>query len=153
MYNPSVGTEAEFIKLENIGQATIQLSNVRFVEGINFDFPESSLAPGQSAYVVRDIQTFKLSNSEGLVLGEYRGKLDNGGERIRLEIASISAGILDFEYDDDWFPETDGGGSLLKIIDSSSSVMSWSKKDNWEPFAQEEENPYKSGWFNTLEKK
>jgi len=143
MYNPSVGTEAEFIKLENIGQATIQLSNVRFVEGINFDFPESSLAPGQSAYVVRDIQTFKLSNSEGLVLGEYRGKLDNGGERVRLEIASISAGILDFEYDDDWFPETDGGGSLLKIIDSSSSVMSWSKKDNWEPFAQEEENPYK----------
>ena len=77
MYNPSDGTEAEFIKLENIGQATIQLSNVRFVEGINFDFPESSLAPGQSAYVVRDIQTFKLSNSEGLVLGEYRGKLDN----------------------------------------------------------------------------
>ena len=38
--------------------------------------------------------------------------------------------------------ETDGGGSLLKIIDSSSSVKSWSKKII-KTFAQGEENPYK----------
>ncbi|MFL2435432.1 MAG: hypothetical protein ACJ0IZ_02825, partial [Verrucomicrobiales bacterium] len=71
-----------------------------------------------------------------------RGKLDNGGERVRLELASISAGILDFEYDDDWYPETDGNGSLLKIVDSSTSVMSWSNKDSWIAFIPKEENPY-----------
>ena len=143
MYNPSNGAEGEFIKLENLGEEIIQLSNVRFVEGINFDFPDSVLNPGQSAYVVRDIDSFKSLNGSDLnVLGEYRGKLDNGGERVRLELASISAGILDFEYDDDWYPETDGNGSLLKIVDSSTSVMSWSNKDSWIAFIPKEENPY-----------
>ena len=65
------------------------------------------------------------------VLGEYEGKLDNGGERLRLEIVSLNLGILDFEYDDDWYPETDGGGQLLQIINPAAATASWNERGSW----------------------
>ena len=59
------------------------------------------------------------------------GENFNGGERLRLEIDSISAGILDFEYEDEWYPETDGTGASLVVIDDSVSPLDWGLKDNW----------------------
>jgi len=50
---------------------------------------------------------------------------------LRLEIDSISAGILDFEYEDEWYPETDGTGSSLVMIDDSVSPLKWGLKENW----------------------
>ena len=98
MYNPVPGSAGEYVKLENIGDTSINLAGVRFEEGIRFDFPDALLGPGESAFVVQDTATFVAEQGSGLtVLGEYNGKLDNGGERLRLEIASLSAGILDFE--------------------------------------------------------
>ena len=135
MYNPLSGADGEYIKLENIGDEIIPLGDLRFVEGINYEFPESTLEPGQSVYVVRNIESFLSENAEITnVLGEYSGKLDNGGERIRLELSSISAGVLDFEYDDSWYPQTDGQGSSLIIVDPSASIMSWGVYDSWSIF-------------------
>ena len=132
MYNPVSGPEGEYIKLQNVGEVTLRLNDVRFEEGVRFAFPDSLLEPGQSAYVVSDIETFTSERGDELnVLGEYEGKLDNGGERLRLEIDSISAGILDFEYEDEWYPETDGTGASLVVIDDSVSPLDWGLKDNW----------------------
>ena len=132
MYNPVSGPEGEYIKLQNVGEVTLRLNDVRFEEGVRFAFPDSLLEPGQSAYVVSDIETFTSERGDELnVLGEYEGKLDNGGERLRLEIDSISAGILDFEYEDEWYPETDGTGASLVVIDDLVSPLDWGLKDNW----------------------
>ncbi len=132
MYNPVPGSAGEYVKLENIGDTSINLGGVRFEEGIRFDFPDALLGPGESAFVVQDTATFVDEQGSGLtVLGEYNGKLDNGGERLRLEIASLSAGILDFEYDDNWYPETDGAGPSLVVIDNSVSSLEWGLKENW----------------------
>ena len=58
MYNPLSGADGEYIKLENIGEETIPLGNLRFVEGINYEFPESTLDPSQSVYVVKNIEVY-----------------------------------------------------------------------------------------------
>ena len=132
MYNPPGGSKWEFVKLANVGSSAIALGDVAFEEGIEFRFPNVSLSPGEEAYIVRDRASFIAHNGQGpKVLGEYEGKLDNGGERLRLEIASLSLGILDFEYDDDWYPGTDGGGQLLQIINPAAAAASWNERGSW----------------------
>ncbi len=50
------------------------------------------------------------------VAGQYEGKLSNGGERLRLELPNIKAGIQDFEYND-WYPASNGSGFSLEFND------------------------------------
>ena len=122
------------MKLQNIGDQTISLGGAQFDEGISFDFPDLELGPGEVAYVASDAAGFAARYGAGLnLIGEYDGQLSNGGERVRLEVASLSAGILDFEYDDDWFPETDGAGPSLLIVDPTAPPSSWSEASSWQP--------------------
>ena len=149
MYNPLSGPAGEYIKIQNIGEVTLRLNDVRFEEGVRFAFPDALLEPGQSAYVVNNIETFTSERGDELtVLGEFEGRLDNGGERLRLEIDSISAGILDFEYEDEWYPETDGGGASLVVIDESVSPSEWGLKANWQASVLAPSGGY-DGWVES----
>lgn len=131
MYDPLGGSNFEFIELQNIGNEPINLSGVRFTEGIRFTFPDITLVPGESIVVVRDLDAFETRYGQEInVAGKFDGKLDNGGERIRLEVTSINAGIHDFEYDD-WFPAADGSGFSLDLVDRSLPVSNWNNKQNW----------------------
>ncbi len=146
MYNPPGGSNWEFIRVENVGTAAIGLGNVEFDQGIDFHFPDVALSPGEGAYIVRDTASFIAHNGGGLtILGEYEGKLDNGGERLRLEIASLGAGILDFEYDDDWYPGTDGDGQLLQIINPVEAPATWDFRASWQPVGGDNTMDY-SDW-------
>ena len=81
---------------------------------------------------MRYTASFRARNGgEAIVLGEYGGKLDNGGERLRLELVSRKLGILDFDYDDEWYPGTDGGGQLLQVVDPGAAAATWGKRGNW----------------------
>ncbi|YCM44110.1 Ig-like domain-containing protein [Verrucomicrobiaceae bacterium 227] len=133
MYDPSGGSEFEFIELQNIGSQAINLFGVRFTEGIDFTFPHLTLAPGEFVIVVRNLPEFtNLYGNAFNIAGEYDGRLDNGGERLRLEISSINAGIHDFEYDD-WYPAADGAGFSLTFNDTSLDLSAWGNKQNWSP--------------------
>jgi hypothetical protein len=146
MYNPPGGSNWEFIRVENVGTEAIGLGNVEFDQGIDFHFPDVALSPGEGAYIVRDTASFIAHNGGGLtILGEYEGKLDNGGERLRLEIASLGAGILDFEYDDDWYPGTDGDGQLLQIINPVAAPATWDFRASWQPVGGDNTMDY-SDW-------
>ncbi|MCP4848560.1 MAG: tandem-95 repeat protein [Verrucomicrobiaceae bacterium] len=148
MYNPPGGSRWEFVKVENVGSATISLGDVEFTEGIEFHFPDVKLSPGEAAYVVRDTVSFIMRNGAGsVILGEYEGKLDNGGERLRLEVASLGLGILDFEYEDDWYPGTDGGGQLLRIINPAASPASWDFRESWQAIGGDNTMDY-SDWVS-----
>ena len=48
--------------------------------------------------------------------GKYTEKLDDGGERLQL-LDDDGNAILDFEYDDAWYPQTDGDGYTLVMVD------------------------------------
>ena len=54
---------------------------------------------------------------------------------IRLQ-TTAGLGILDFDYDDDWYPTTDGDGKSLAIINALSPATTWGEQTSWRPSGQ-----------------
>jgi hypothetical protein len=110
------------------------LRGVRFTAGVQFDFTAgaiTNLAAGARLLLVRDTNAFALRYGSGLpVAGQFTGKLDNGGERLRFEDRDGEK-ILDFSYDNRWFPITDGHGYSLAIVDDTLLWSLWGEKTNW----------------------
>ncbi len=122
------GDQFEFIQLKNIGQKAIDLHGVRFTDGINFDFSSSgirALSPGKYVIAVSDLDAFCFRNGnqhDALIAGQYTGRLNNGGERLRL-IAANGEVIQEFTYatSTPWPDLSDRDGNSIQIIDPSIS--------------------------------
>lgn len=147
MYHPAEtgdpnDPKREFIEVTNIGASTIDLFGVDFDNGVDFTFPRMNLAPGEHTVVVGELAAFEAKYGTGInIAGQYTGSLQNRGERIRLADA-LGRTILDFRYEDNWRPTTDGGGFSLTIIDASNpSPASWGLKDSWRASAQQGGSP------------
>ncbi len=100
--DPPGGTDFEFVELCNTGPVTLDLTNVVFDAGVDFSFAAGSvrtLAPGQYTVVVRDRAAFATRYAtNGLsIAGTFTGKLDNGGEKLRLR-GRWNTDILAFTY-------------------------------------------------------
>ena len=137
MYHPVVEA-AEFIELINISDSvTLDLTNVRFSAGVEFDFTGSavtSLAPGARVLVVRDLIAFTAAYGAGLpVAGAFANgsALSNGGERIKIDDASGSTAI-NFSYLDlePWPPAADGRGYSI-VLRRAESGADPNGTDNW----------------------
>src|SRR5262249_15178753 len=64
---------------------------------------------------------------------EYQPEsLDDNGERIYLE-GPLKEPILDFTYDNKWYPITDGFGFSLVIVNENAPLNTWSLKESWRP--------------------
>jgi hypothetical protein len=148
MYHPQMepadvnDPNEEFIELTNIGDEPINLNLASFTNGIDFTFPDIELAPGGFVVVVEDIDAFESQYGTSIpIAGQYSGKLNNNGERIRLEDA-IGQTILDFSYSDNWRSITDGEGFSLTIIDPANpDPNSWNEKDSWRASADIDGSP------------
>ncbi len=129
---PPVDPNTEFIELRNIGLESINLNLVKFTNGIQFTFPNVIIDPNQYIVVVKDSNAFETEYGTGInTVGEYEGKLDNAGERIRL-VDALGTNVLDFEYKDGWRSVTDGEGYSLTINDEfNPDPNSWGEKDCW----------------------
>ncbi len=109
----------EFIELLNYGTGTCDLSGLRFVTGIVFDFagsPIRTLAPGARVLIVKNRAAFAMRYGSSLpVAGEYSGRLSNSGERLEL-VAADGETVLDFTYGTDapWPEAADGDGPSLE---------------------------------------
>ncbi|HEY7115826.1 MAG TPA: lamin tail domain-containing protein, partial [Tepidisphaeraceae bacterium] len=136
MYNPPGspnvnGDENEFIELQNVGASPLNITGYRFNGGVQFTFPNLTLAPGQKTLIVKDLAAFTARYGNSLpVAGEYLDSLDNNGELIRLE---TNAGQLvqQFTYSDAWYPSTDGNGDSLVINNPSADPSTWSNASSW----------------------
>ncbi|MCC7374229.1 MAG: lamin tail domain-containing protein [Verrucomicrobiales bacterium] len=127
--------EFEFIELRNISSdVTLDLRGVRFVTGVVFDFTGgriTTLGPGARVLVVANAVAFASRYGDGLpVAGEAVGRLDNGGERLRL-VDATNEEILDFTYKDTWQPSADGGGYSLVVVDEGAAPDAWSDRSQW----------------------
>jgi hypothetical protein len=126
----------EFIELKNTGSAQLDLRGVRFAEGVQFNFSDSgvtNLTGGESVVVVKNLAAFIAQHGGGVrVAGEYIGSLENNGERLQL-LDADGEEILDFDYDDDWYPVTDGLGFSLVTVDERAEPDAWNQKSNWRP--------------------
>jgi hypothetical protein len=126
--------EFEYVELKNIGPQALDLSGVRFTRGIVFDFTGSAstdLAPGASVLVVKNPAAFAARYVTAFnIAGQYTGGLDNGGETIRLEDATGEK-ILEFAYDNSWYPVTDGLGFSLVVVNEAAPWQTWGDKASW----------------------
>ncbi|MHC4560855.1 MAG: lamin tail domain-containing protein, partial [Planctomycetota bacterium] len=131
MYNPYI-PNTEYVELKNIGNETINLNLVKFTNGIDYTFPYLELASNEYVVVVQDRQAFETRYGTAFnIAGEYSGRLNNAGERIRLEDA-VGQTILDFDYRDGWCSITDGDGFSLTVIDATNTdPYGWNEKGSW----------------------
>ncbi len=136
LYKPDGGAALEFVEIKNVGAVTLDLSDVRFTKGIDFDFAGSvitSIAPGGYVLVVEDRAAFEAQYGDALpVAGEFVGdKLSNAGERLKLSFGAGTA-IRDFVYDDElpWPTAPDTGGYSLVLI-NPESLPDHNVASNW----------------------
>ncbi|MEX2185449.1 MAG: lamin tail domain-containing protein [Pirellulales bacterium] len=148
MYHPADPTAAEltaghadadlfeFIELHNTSATlTLDLTNVRFTNGITFTFGNTLLAPGAYAVLVSNIDAFAARYGAVPVAGQYTGNLSNGGEGLKIEDADGGT-IHEFAYDDvgiGWHSVTDGSGPSLVITSTALPLAAWGNGPSWRP--------------------
>jgi hypothetical protein len=143
MYHPSVPAgdtndpgNFEFIEIANAGSSAVSLIGARLGGGIDFVFTAASgvtnLAPGARALVVKNRAAFvtRYPALAALVAGEFSGSLDNAGDHI-VFTGSVAEPILDFRYENSWYPLSDGSGFSLVVMNESAPVNSWTNATQW----------------------
>jgi hypothetical protein len=120
----------EFVELTNISTTDIDLTSVKFTDGVAFTFPAGTvLAPGARLVVVSHQAAFEFRYGAGaaMIAGTYTGFFKNSGEHVRLEAADASA-IADFTYGDEipWPTSADGAGySLVFAGRDPAAPLDW----------------------------
>ena len=111
----------------NTSNQIIELTGVKFTEGIRYEFNHSeSLKPEERIVITPE---------------NYEGQLDNGGERITL-IDAQGEIIESFKYDDKepWYESSDGDGPSLVRIDPKS-IFDPNLNTSWRSSANDGGNP------------
>ena len=149
MYNPRALSESEiaegftdkdqfeFIEIMNIGEKTTDLSGVRFINGIDYEFESGrTLAPNGRVIIPRERAAFLTrypDQSDFMASGEFTNNtgLSNAGERLRLIDLSFTS-IKDFSYNDKspWPVKSDGEGFSLILIQPENNP-DHSIGENW----------------------
>ena len=130
-------SDFEYIEIQNISNEDLELTNLRFTKGIDFDFkPGSIIKTGEYLLIVRNRVALESRYGAGLpIAGEWEAgnKLDNAGENIKL---SFGAGtpIIEVTYDDKepWPISADGDGFTLNLTDPKNvSQENHGEANNW----------------------
>jgi hypothetical protein len=138
--SPRNNDDFEFVEFFNFGSETIDLNGVRLIDGVQFDFTDSSvtsLGAGEYAVVVKDMAAFSSRyDIAGInIAGQYSGssdQLSNSGERIAL-VDRFDQTISDFTFKDGWYDLTDGDGFSLTQIDPGNEGTDPQSRDTWRP--------------------
>ncbi|MDG2122352.1 MAG: CotH kinase family protein, partial [Verrucomicrobiales bacterium] len=118
------GDDFEFIEILNVGDVALDLSDVRFTKGVEFDFVNAvrtSVAAGERVVLVGREAAFNarygFAETPGFVIGEFSKSLANGGENVRLAFGAGTV-IREFAYGDatPWPEAADGAGSSLVLV-------------------------------------
>ncbi len=142
---PSGHRDGEFIELHNKGETIVDMSGWRFVEGVDFQFPEgATIAPGDYAVIAANERITGSAFPEARIIGQYDGNLSNNNELLRIE--DTWGNMVDevhYHTGGDW-PEKAGGlGSSLELRHpemDNSVPTAWrdsdeSEKAEWTTFS------------------
>jgi len=141
------GEDFDFIEIMNVGSQAIDLTSLRFDTGVIFDFStvdvsKRTLAAGSRAILCENISSFESRYGTSLnVLGQWAGKLSNGGETLRMIIDGGST-VQEFTYNDKlpWPSCADGEGYSLVLINPASLPVH-NDPSNWRCSVQINGNP------------
>lgn len=117
LFEPELGTKFEFVEIFNHGEEPVDLRGVAFRRGVLFvveNPDEPPLLPGEYAVVVNELEEFSshYDTDSIRILGEYTGSFSNRGETVRLA-GPIGETLVGFRFEDEWYPETQAGRSLV----------------------------------------
>lgn len=135
---PAAGTlsdeDFEYLELRNVGSTPLNVNGYTLSGGVDFTFPNRVVAAGERILLVNNTVAFnsRYPGLSGAVVGEFTGNLANDGNRIRLR-GHLREPILDFDYDDDWYPVTDGFGFSLVIVNDAAAADTWGLASSWRP--------------------
>jgi len=107
----------EFLEIQNYGNSPLDLSGVKFTDGIAYSFPAATIIlPG--VYLVLAADQIHFTQRYGFpAFDEYQGSLDNAGEQIVMTTANGDT-VISMQYDDHtpWPALADGQGYSLVDI-------------------------------------
>ena len=147
MYAPSGGDNFEFIELQNIANAPLNLGGVRFTSGIDYVFPAGVTLAAKDFIVICKARTSFLTRYPGLgsklAPGIYTGTLSNTGETLELALPSPwNLNILRFKYSSAWYASTAGSGRSLNTVDQGvTHPASWGNSQEWKASALQNGSP------------
>lgn len=127
-YNPRPDADGnsedlEFIELKNVSTDEMDLSGVRFTQGISFTFPLGTrLGSGQFMVLASSARHFTNRYPQAPLFGTYQGQLDNSGETIAL-VHAAGAPIVSVTYQDKtpWPVSADGAGYSLVPVNPNAN--------------------------------
>lgn len=137
MYHAPAGDAFDYLELANLSSEPLDLSAVELRGGVEFTFRERAqrtLGPGERLVLVENEDCFRQRYPDpGIrVAGRYRGALSDKGER--LELADTWTGVFHAcEYQDSWFPTTDGGGYSLVQVNPAAREANSVSRNSWRP--------------------
>jgi len=135
MYHPSSErTDEEYLELLNIGTRNVDLTGWQLKRGVDFTFPNRTLAPGAYLVVAADVAAFAQRYPLVTpVVGGWEGRLSNSGETLVLvNAAGEKVDLVRYADEGDWalrrrgsndgghrgwewFSAADGGGCSLEL--------------------------------------
>ena len=128
-----VESDFEFIELTNIGAGMLTLTGAHFDQGVTFTFPAFTLNAGARCLVVANLAAFQLRYGHAFdaqIAGAYAGNLDNNGEAIQL-LDNVGENILDFTYNNSWFPPSDEGGRTIVVRNANPDWAAYGLPVSW----------------------
>lgn len=150
MYQPVAASSAgdyEFVELVNLGTTALDLSGVRFTNGLDYTFPAGTTLAAGAYTVVAKNRTAFTSRYPGAVAtlapDQFTGSLDNSGETIALTLPSPwEVHILNFRYESAWSALASGGGySLVVRNPAATAARDWVQQATWRASTAAQGNP------------
>ncbi len=115
MYNPTGGTDYEFIELHNTTDHVIELSGLSIAGGVAYTFAQGTFVTAGGYTVVAGVPSAFATRYPGVTaVGPFDGNLSNGGEELLL-IDALGTTIFQVGFDDEgfWPVAADGFGWSL----------------------------------------
>lgn len=105
MFHPSTeNTNHEWLELYNTDTAPVNLTGWQFTKGINFTFPNVTIAAGGYLVVAANMEAFQAKHpTVANVVGGWIGRLSNTDEEIELEtVTGEAVDLVHYASEGDW---------------------------------------------------
>ena len=144
---PFVEREEEWLELYNRSGAPVNLSGWKIEGGIRFNFPVNTIIPSDGYLVVaKDSAALAVKHSGITILGDYSGRLGDGGDLIVLaDPVGNPADEVRYYDSAKWHSTADGGGASLELRDpdaDNEEAGAWAASDEssrsgWQTYTYE----------------
>lgn len=117
--DPVTARSEEWIEIYNRGAVEVDLGGWQLVDAVAYEFPPGTvLAPDSWLVIAGDAEALRADHADIEVVGDFSGRLDNGGDRILLlDARGNPADEVRYFDGGRWPAGSDGGGSSLELRD------------------------------------